>query len=42
MISNFTFYNPTRIVFGSGSIAKLNKLVPKKLRLCFYMAVARL
>ena len=32
MINNFTFYNPTRIVFGSGSIAKLHKLVPKKSR----------
>ena len=30
MISNFTYYNPTRIVFGSGSIPKLNKLIPKK------------
>ena len=30
MISNFTYYNPTRIVFGSGSISKLNKLIPKK------------
>ena len=30
MISNFTYYNPTRIVFGSGSITKLNKLIPKK------------
>lgn len=30
MISNFIYYNPTRIVFGSGSIPKLNKLIPKK------------
>jgi len=30
MISNFTYYNPTRIVFGSGSITKLNKLISKK------------
>ena len=30
MISNFIYYNPTRIVFGSGSISKLNKLIPKK------------
>lgn len=29
-MDNFTFYNPTRIVFGTGTIAKLSKLVPKK------------
>lgn len=30
MIDNFTFYNPTRIVFGTGTIAKINKLIPRK------------
>ena len=25
---NFTYYNPTRIVFGAGSIARLDVLVP--------------
>jgi NADP-dependent alcohol dehydrogenase len=30
MIKNFSYYNPTRIVFGSGSITKLNKLISKK------------
>jgi len=29
MIDNFTFYNPTRIVFGTGTIAKINKLIPR-------------
>ncbi|MGV8049886.1 MAG: iron-containing alcohol dehydrogenase [Anaerolineaceae bacterium] len=29
-MDNFTFFNPTRIVFGTGTIAKLSKLVPKK------------
>jgi NADP-dependent alcohol dehydrogenase len=27
-MNNFTYYNPTKIVFGRGSIAKLPKLVP--------------
>ena len=26
---NFTYYNPTRIVFGKGTIAELEKLVPQ-------------
>jgi NADP-dependent alcohol dehydrogenase len=26
---NFTYYNPTRIVFGKGTIAELEKLVPR-------------
>ena len=30
MISNFTYYNPTKIIFGTGTIPKLNKLVPRK------------
>jgi len=29
-MNNFEFYNPTRIIFGKGSIAKLSKHVPKK------------
>lgn len=29
---NFDFHNPTRIVFGKGSIAKLDKLVPEEAR----------
>jgi NADP-dependent alcohol dehydrogenase len=28
MISNFTYFNPVKIVFGKGSIAQLPKLVP--------------
>lgn len=31
-MNNFQFYNPTKIVFGEGSIAKLKKLIPKKSR----------
>ncbi len=27
-MNNFTFYNPTKIVFGKGTIAKLSELVP--------------
>ena len=27
---NFTYYNPTRIVFGKGTIAELEKLVPQE------------
>lgn len=27
-MNNFTYYNPTRIVFGAGSIAEVGKLVP--------------
>ena len=26
---NFTYYNPTRIIFGKGTIAELDKLVPQ-------------
>lgn len=29
-MNNFEFYNPTRIVFGKGKIAELNRLVPKE------------
>ena len=29
-MNNFRFHNPTRIIFGKGSIAKLSKQVPKK------------
>lgn len=32
-MNNFQFYNPTRIVFGAGSIDKLKKLVPRKARI---------
>jgi len=28
-MNNFEFYNPVRICFGKGEIAKLSKLVPK-------------
>jgi len=28
-MNNFSFYNPTRIVFGKGTIAELNTLIPK-------------
>lgn len=31
-MKDFQFYNPTRIIFGAGSIAKLKKLVPGKAR----------
>ena len=31
-MNNFQFYNPTRIVFGDGSIAKIKKLIPRKAR----------
>ena len=29
---NFTYYNPTRIVFGKGTIAELGKLVPQEIK----------
>ena len=28
-MNNFSFYNPTRIIFGKGEIAKLDALIPK-------------
>ena len=31
-MQNFEFYNPTRIVFGEGRIAELNRLVPAEAR----------
>lgn len=31
-MNNFEFYNPTRIIFGKGSIAKLSKRIPRKAR----------
>jgi NADP-dependent alcohol dehydrogenase len=32
-MDNFEFYNPTRIVFGKGAIARLSELTPKKKRI---------
>ena len=32
-MNNFTFYNPVKLVFGKGSIAELDQLVPKDARL---------
>ncbi len=29
---NFSYHNPTRIVFGDGQISQLSKLVPKESR----------
>lgn len=31
-MNNFTFYNPTRILFGKNTIARLDALVPVKAR----------
>ena len=31
-MNNFEFFNPTRIIFGKGTIAKLSKRVPRKAR----------
>jgi NADP-dependent alcohol dehydrogenase len=31
-MNNFNFYNPTRIVFGEGQVAKLDELVPEQAR----------
>lgn len=31
-MNNFTFYNPTRILFGKNTIAQLDALVPVKAR----------
>ncbi|MDR1847803.1 MAG: iron-containing alcohol dehydrogenase [Bacteroidales bacterium] len=28
-MNNFSFYNPTKIIFGKGEIAKLDRLIPK-------------
>lgn len=35
-MQNFEFYNPTRIMFGSGEIAKLSELVPHERILILY------
>ncbi len=32
-MKNFTFQNPTKLVFGKGKIAKLNELIPKDVKL---------
>ncbi len=32
-MQNFTYYNPTRVVFGKGTIAQLNELVPADRRI---------
>ncbi len=32
-MNNFTFHNPTKIVFGKGSIAKTSSLIPKERRI---------
>ncbi len=32
-MNNFEFYNPTRVIFGKGTIAKLSKLVPRKAKI---------
>jgi len=32
-VENFTYFSPTRVVFGKGSLAELPKLVPPKLRI---------
>jgi NADP-dependent alcohol dehydrogenase len=32
-MDNFEFYNPTRIIFGKGTIAKLSKRVPRKAKI---------
>ena len=29
---NFTYYNPTRIVFGKGTIPEVKNLIPEKAR----------
>ena len=34
-MKNFTFYNPTKIQFGEGSIASLTKLVPQDATVLF-------
>jgi len=36
-MENFEFYNPTRIVFGKGTITRLNKLIPAdaKVLMCY-------
>lgn len=34
-MDNFSFYNPTRIVFGKGSLAQLSKLAPKGKKILF-------
>jgi NADP-dependent alcohol dehydrogenase len=34
-MNNFSFHNPTKIVFGEGQIAKLSELLPKNARILF-------
>ncbi|KAG8148449.1 iron-containing alcohol dehydrogenase, partial [Burkholderia catarinensis] len=31
-MQNFSYYNPTRIVFGEGSVSRLNDLIPRDAR----------
>ena len=31
-MQNFSFYNPTNIVFGEGQLSELDNLVPKMLK----------
>ena len=38
---NFTYYTPTRIVFGAGSIARLDVLVPADARMVHYVGTFR-
>ncbi len=37
---NFDYQNPTRIVFGQGSTAKLARMVPQRARVLVLMVVA--
>lgn len=41
-MKNFEFYNPTRIVFGEGKIAELNRLVPKEAKVLILLAAKAL
>ena len=35
-MNNFTFQNPTKLVFGKGSIAQLPKEISKKAKVMLY------
>ena len=32
-MNNFNFHNPTRIIFGKGTIGELSKYIPKKAKI---------
>ncbi len=38
-ISNFTYFNPTKVVFGKNQISTLDQLIPPNKKVLILMAV---